>query len=884
MKYTKYIELLAVLFFTACTTELWEQPSYDRNGTIQLVSRVIPFSDRDVTTRTNKTDAETQIKTLDYFIFGSDDKCVYHKPVTSTDPLLIEKSSSVFENLTDCYVVSIANGPDLSVTPGETTWEDISSQSVAVSGVSIPTSTGLTMIGRYPETGTFNFAELEQGTVLTIPVKSLFSKIVVNISVDCEDIIQGENMPLPTFTLSGYTVHNVATEVDFIGGTESEVGKKNGTDDKTTVNAEAFEVTTYGETVDGGNPFSFSFYLPERFLSPDTSAEEFQYPFGKGINIRPEDKAHRQRYKPLLAKGHTAYNSDYDPKKDKKATYVTLKGVYSDHQGHLFEVSYDLYVGNDNYGNFDIVRNNQYNNNVTIKGINNSNNQSDDLGSVSIDHRVDVQRGAPVIINLRRETLLDSHFEVRPMLIRKNGAYTGEVSENAKVKIQVIYDETPASGKNWIGLERSFGNGSVLETSDTYLVTNELSAAKQNVAGKRKYFTTDLTISTLASAGNFDSNGLSTTGGTTVVIPIIEADQRVWIYIDECTTVGDAVRSAKIQVSYATDGANYSEPIEYVLNQRMLYPVTYNNHSYNIEYHEEYLYNYDSDDQYGQTEYEGMKWGLNGDQLSRLHRAYFATGSFAGIMNSLLDANVVKPYYDFYLTRDINNGSATRRDNAGYHFCDEIIKTINGEGGLDKDDSNDIKVLNLSQDPKSAIEYCYNRNKRNADGTISDANIRWYLPAIDEIENIMMGAYTTFEVFQDKYYWSSQPAFLRGRGHYFSYAIADEYADYYYDDITYARSTKVVYEGNDKYANVTSGVDGYAQLMEIYKPIWGTNNEPEIIDVTSEPFTYTSRYDGKNFTTTLDKMTDKVNHPGNDPRDQRNRIRCVYYTGSAKQN
>ena len=38
--------------------------------------------------------------------------------------------------------------------------------------------------------------------------------------------------------------------------------------------------------------------------------------------------------------------------------------------------------------------------------------------------------------------------------------------------------------------------------------------------------------------------------------------------------------------------------------------------------------------------------------------------------------------------------------------------------------------------PQSAVEYCGNKNKRNSDGTIDYDNMTWYLPAIDEIEDI----------------------------------------------------------------------------------------------------------------------------------------------------
>ena len=867
MKYTKYIALFSVLFFAACTTELIE-PSCNLNGSgvVQLASRVVPFSDRDVTTRANKNEAENKISSIDYLIFGAEDKCIFHQRVSSIDPLLVDKSDPIFKDvvLSNCYIVSIANGPELNVERGVTTWDLISSQSIDVSGVSINSGklkeNGLPMVGRYPETGTFNFGGTNQGTVLTIPMKSLFSKIVFKISVDAEEIRPGENQPLPTFTLTECTVHNLASSVDFIGGTESAEGLANGTNDVTAVRDREFSVGAVGETADGRDPLTFSFYLPERFLRAGTSSADFTYPFN-----RDEEQGYRQHYKPLLAKGYKAYNSTYDATKDKKATFARLKGVYSNHQGHLYDVSYDIYVGNDNYGNFDIVRNTQYNNTVIIKGINNSSSQSPDLGSVSIDHRVNVERSAPIIINLRRETLLDSHFEVRPLLIRKNMGY-GAIPDNAKVKVEVVYNDGELPNgttiTNWIGLERSFGNGVIQNNSNTYLVDSELSAGRKNATGKRKYFTTDLTTNTLNSPGVFDDNGLSEAGGTTVIVPITDADQRVWIYIDECSAMGDGVRTATIRVSWDLgNGLGYSNSLEYVINQRLLFPVTYSDHPYNIEYHEEYLYNYDSDDKYGQTEYEGMKWGLDGLQLSTRNVSFHSNTFGENWVSDLQDFVIgqQKPYYDFYNNdTEASAAGGTSHPRNGYQFTEWIVEEAN------------IGVLNLAQSPASAVEYCYNKNKRNAEGQvvwqtedgkwITD-NFKWYLPAIDEIEEIVKSdcgdsekTYIRFIEFQNKYYWSSQPSYEKYN---WTFSLTGWFnsgsGSMYSDDLDRARATKINYLGNDEYSDpISSGVD---HAIKNYHYEGYRDTKPEI---TNTSYAGNPGY-----------------HEGNFLRTRYNRVRCV---------
>ena len=55
--------------------------------------------------------------------------------------------------------------------------------------------------------------------------------------------------------------------------------------------------------------------------------------------------------------------------------------------------------------------------------------------------------------------------------------------------------------------------------------------------------------------------------------------------------------------------------------------------------------------------------------------------------------------------------------------------------------------------PKTAAGYCYNKNKRNSDGSISES--KWYLPGIRELERILEDYYIEYPEFQQNYYWSS---------------------------------------------------------------------------------------------------------------------------------
>lgn len=919
MRYFRFIAaFIAIFATTSCFVDDIEQidvPSEGRDD-ITVVARVARFDDREVDTRGTKNDAEANVTCMAVAIFpivddaNGDDvigDCVFYDFREGSQLLFTinrqeTKNGAYIYNVNKPYVMYVfANLPTMTEEEcADLTLDQMKAMAYSVEGVDIPTD-GFPMVGSLGDTitpegdgktfilkpgdasnPTLPLVNGSPSDLLNVPMKAMFSKVNFTIKVTPDQTV--DTHLTPQFTLKSYTVHNIPASVDFAMGGKPRLNHSV-TDDITSVIGPFVDPMPLlnGTTIARGTQtINFTFYLPERFLTPTYQSHDgsqdggkqgyYDYPFPVvGGKYRAEDLDLRQRFKPLLPNGQAA-------------TYVTINGTFRDHQQHEFDVTYDVYLGNDNYGNFDTERNCEYFHYINIRGILNSDDQvnydPDKEMPVSIDHRVNVNRVEPIIINLRRETQLDSHFEVRPLRIRKNPAYTGDLSK-AKVKVEVLYDKTPA--QKWIGLERSFGNG-VQSGSATYLVATNLAADRQNSLGKRKYFTTDLTTNTLAKAtGALDANGYSTEGGQSVIVPITDNDEAVWIYVDEALVAeaGDAIRKATIRVTVAEDGTNYGAPIDYVIQQRQLFPVTYGDNTYLIEYEEEYLHNFDADDSYGQTDFEGMQWGLNGVQLSNIHAAaYVKKGSgligsfFNTVINWLIDNDLYK--YDFYLKRDsgMPDGSYINDDRNGYNFCINIIQAVNGSNGVNTDPDDNIDILHLAQIPESAVEYCYNKNKRNAeghvvwqntDGTYNQTQLNWYLPAIDEIEEIVMSnygnnekTYMRFLDFQGKYYWSSMPAYERNYISY-SYIGYNTNGEFYKDDLDRARSTKVVYSGG--YSNVDSGVftGKYSGVLNIRdlsptsNPASSANSEGYWIYGEDESFY----------------------QDGNDPRLQYNRVRCV---------
>jgi len=890
----KYLRIIAIVFAlilaSACIDNLeCPMPNVNNSNDIIIMGRTTRFDDYNVDTRSAKDDSEALITSYAMAIFPIENKmvgnCVFYEKKYGNQ-LLFNLDRSLVNYTTNGYyaIYIFANMPELTQESYDGTGKSLSEmlkKTIDLSATQLKRpEKGFPMIGsigdyvsedieeddkKYfvisptPETnqdGTIEDAPLlgkeqdpqkmQRVSTLNIPMKALFAKMNFEIEVRPDQIIEGGF--IPQFQLKSCELVNVPKYVDF---------KKNVINLKSEYNAAEWQsslsVAEASGVASGANKIKFSFYLPENLLTPAVNASDYEYPFGKGTDIRDEDQKYRQRYKvKLLDDPQDRENKNLH----KQATHIVLNGEFKDHQSHAVEVTYTIYLGKDNYSNFDITRNGEYNNYITIRGVLNSKPSSDEDPDnedpedyISIDHRVNVNHKEPTIISLRREVLLDSHFEIRPLRVKYNSDFEG--ADAKYVKVEVVNPGTTT----WMRLERSSGVGSdyagkTNSKGESIYITEE-GASK----GKRRYFTTDLVSGGTNAAANY-----SLVNSTSVTVPIPTQygdDQCVWIYVDECTEVGDAVRSGIIRVTYLdadkeTIENNEKYPqIDYTINQRKLFQVKYNEDNNNtivrnIEYHEEYLHNFDSDETFGQTHYEGMVWGLEGLKLSYKHPALFfkaKTGDWAnGIIQYFMGE--VPAYYDFYIKKHDETKMADPKqvelhEYDGYHFCDEIINVVNGVNGSDTNDANDIKALSLDKQPKSAVEYCYNKNKRTLDGEVE--NSLWYLPSIDEIEAIVMSkygdnneynTYARFIDFQDKFYWSSQPAYIQNYAHLrwtLFILTLDYWGTFYYEDIGNtqydinndtdrknvgsARATKVKYVNNE-YQTAKSGTNGYYSYYE----------------------------------------------------------------------
>lgn len=412
------------------------------------------------------------------------------------------------------------------------------------------------------------------------------------------------------------------------------------------------------------------------------------------------------------------------------AAYIELEGIYTNHNNYMYKVTYRLYPGADAIDDFTIKNNCQYKNNITVSGITVNNQGSEAL----LDTRVNIDTQAnPYFIEMLREREHDAHFCVTPMDIY--------IYEGGSVTVEI---ENPDNNK-WIRME-------------------PINRAAQFAGdGKRDYFTVDLLD---------DLDKKSNSKFCTVTYPQEHSgtyEERIYFYIDEnvpqkeITINGDDVpaREAKLRITYTrpegeegTQKYSREIPIQQAgmkavhftkFSDGQIFDRDRQEYYFYIENYEEYLEHYDGKDLYADVQ-EGLSWGLRGVQ----------TGL-----------------------------------GAQYEFCDymswgwkntmQIMQKYRATGSY--------KELKLNDTPSGAAEYCYNKNKRNTNGKVVEA--RWYLPTISELEYALEKYYGVYDVFQDKWYWSSNPGAAGSSG--------DKG-----ENAKYARATRIKYDPSDKEA-----IDGY---------------------------------------------------------------------------
>lgn len=429
---------------------------------------------------------------------------------------------------------------------------------------------------------------------------------------------------------------------------------------------------------------------------------------------------------------------------DDEAAYIELEGVYTNHNDYKYAVTYRIYPGANATDDFTIKANRQYKHNITVKGITVNNMGTEAL----LDTRVDIDsEDNPYFIEMLREREFDSHFNVTPMDVFIYAA-------GGSVKIEIVDPTTT----NWIRMEP-------LER-----------AATEAGDGKRDYFTVGL----ISELDQEESSKVYTVDSKKNNNSSKPYEERIYFYIDENVPQTSEDNGKDVNPRNATLKITYTHPDNQVweryitLRQAGMRSVFFNKYSsgggtfsyakresyyFYIEEYEEYLEHYDGKNKYNDT-YEGFKWGLEG-------------------LESGLGVGYREPFYQYMSWGWSNTIQIMNR-----------YRSSNQWRGHE---------MTLNESPSGAAEYCYNKNKRDENGNVIEA--RWYLPTISELEYALEKYYGIFDVFQDKWYWSSNPG------------AAGDSGDSG-ENTLYARGTRIKYDPSNSEANE----EGYVHYMS--NPDW----------------------------------------------------------------
>lgn len=305
---------------------------------------------------------------------------------------------SVFPKFTICFLANVSEDIYDDFVVNETTWNALQNYYYSVSyalysetgTVGVPNKADLNgdgveeyalpMFGSKEVTSPYNSA----ADYYTFEMERLFARIDIKLSLGIEadgNIFTSE----PQFSLMDCTVNNIPTGIP--------IAKKDGatayaTNDDSSLYAtgELTSFTNFEYIIYTGREDSLYFYVPEHKLALESSSQD------------PKNK-------PNLVSGNM------------KPIYAAISGFLSDNTD-TYETTYNIYLGENSYNNFDLKRNTRYINHVSIKGV------ADSL----IDHRVEIDKMEEMVDDLGEAGKTANCYIIEGngtyMLSAYRGAYT----------------------------------------------------------------------------------------------------------------------------------------------------------------------------------------------------------------------------------------------------------------------------------------------------------------------------------------------------------------------------------------------------------------------------------------------------------------------------
>lgn len=976
--------IICTVILASCSLEEMQSVDSSKDGAIEFIVRPTSFISHNAATKTTRaitptqlTEAERKITSAYFLVFNSEGKrkiCEKLTVSSNSIPSRTLLSDYGADNVTVCF---IANVPESYIEKIQEI-DDLSTEplNLTYGGYADTGYIGIPIInGEYcfPMFGMASCSLKNADSQVVIDLKRLFAKVSVNINLNLTD--SGEmGTEEAYFHLKSLVIKNIPNKVKLTEGkaldennkevlTESEwiYGEEHG------IEVTCDNVVIYDDDYQN-NGHKISFYVPEYILLPDP--EKLKDTQGK----TDEEK---ERMKPTLVKDATLPVS------------MTFKGDYYSVFGEQIDITYDILFGENNYDSFSLIRNVLYTNNITIKGASVIDNRVEMkyagfvVGfphSVKIDAHYNVR---PLRLKFTDDFIsgmedgLYTHGEIKIEVQRGEGQSTSWIALERPIESEISGESVYAKGTSIKGAyptkRKYFTTGLIKELDERVLSDGN----DDPTAGSSVTFRTDdpkaMTgeVITWVYIDEYDSRSATASREATLTVTFTMDGS------SEGVTKKYLVRQSAMY-PMTIDGDSYGVELfeEYTMDYDTMDHYDYDDNG-----------DYDGDDGDGSDDgngdepgfgdgvvstVNGFPWGLKDIDLSRnkpaLHvndakveigknssdelKEYLKTGigDYDGItvVQTMVEQEMksklkdLDSYYDFYTSDDVGDGNLLgdlfgtneARDYEGFIMNIEIIHTLLKEY---KDDASaKLNGMILDEAPLSAIAYCYNKNKRNANGEVISvisekeldiSNYHWYAPAIKEIEDIIKNAYDganwrhdEFKTFEKNMYWSCQPAYLNNdigldyeartkwtingtnwRGSVTSTKVlsgeilASGNGDYLQDDVNRARATKYDVKNN---TIVNSGSAHKSKKMNIVGSFGsdhtyttnvylGDANKVASDLASAKYLAYTTQY-FISLNTYLrsvnwDKsgITDGTNTPdrgeGNITRDTPNRVRCVYY-------
>ena len=373
----KYICLSALLCICcSCSLEEFELDNFSK-VTIDFVACPTDYNNVDVATRSaDEYDFETAIHTAYLLLFDAKGDRIYFSEVDA-ESRLQRVTLKGLSTITACFVANV----DKTAVEGIMNLDAFNSVVLDIEYASYSEADNHLGVPKLNVDGTYypcfpmvgvRIMDVSQMTKIEIPLTKLFAKISVKINMKLTNIGVGQISPtLVNYELDQYQLHNLPTKVNLIkndngdsqwrGSADAFIGKSD-VDPVSSPNYLGMQTININDN--DNNPsnntgnvkaIEFCLYVPEYYLSP--------------IAVPTED----QKSKP----------KNYDTKNN-YAIYLELIGEVNQGLIDNTGIRHRIYLGGDHIKDFTLKRNVNYNNQITITGI-----QKNDKGTgEDLDHRV----------------------------------------------------------------------------------------------------------------------------------------------------------------------------------------------------------------------------------------------------------------------------------------------------------------------------------------------------------------------------------------------------------------------------------------------------------------------------------------------------------------